>query len=60
MYRQNTTVSIYQQKLQTEYSEEEKKAFADVEICVADFTDGITKGFKHGYPYSDVTNSPSV
>jgi hypothetical protein len=30
-----------------------------VEIFAADFTDGITEGFKPEYPYSDVTNSPS-
>jgi hypothetical protein len=30
-----------------------------VEIFAGDFTNGMTKGFKPGFPYSDVTNSPS-
>jgi hypothetical protein len=46
-------------ELQTEYSKLKKKLFANVEIFAADFTDGITEGFKPEYPYSDVTNSPS-
>jgi hypothetical protein len=48
-------------ELQTEYIEffKKKKHFNDVEIFAGDFTNGMTKGFKPGFPYSDVTNSPS-
>jgi hypothetical protein len=36
-----------------------KRRFADVEVFASDFTNEITKGFKPGSPYSDVTNSLS-
>ena len=42
-----------------EYSEFKKNWFVDVEVFAGDFTDGITKGFKLGSQYNDLTNSPS-
>ena len=33
--------------------------FADLEVFASDFIDGLTKGFKSGDLYSDVTDSPS-
>jgi len=36
-----------------------KKQFNDVEVFAGDFTNRLTKGFKLGSPYSDVTNSLS-
>jgi len=36
-----------------------KRRFVDVEVFASNFTNEITKGFKPGSLYSDVTNSLS-
>jgi len=59
VYTNGILQSVYTDEITDKISRIKKRRFADMKLFVGDFTDRITEGFKPGFPYSDVTNSPS-